>query len=204
MIIPLRPPGIDAAKPLPDNKSFGGNRYEKDQWYLNHCGIPDGIGHMRFDGGDPSVVVAVIDTGVDIDHEVCGNIWKNTGEIPGNGIDDDGNGYIDDYCGVNVITGKGDGDDDNGHGTHVAGIIAAKNNFVGVLGIAYNVKIMPVKAAMASGYLNQSANRQGGNLRLPKRRGGYQYVLRRLCLLPCRAGRSCRGIYPLRACSLCR
>lgn len=154
----IKTAGIDAAKPLPDNKSFGGNRYEKDQWYLNHCGIPDGIGHMRFDGGDPSVVVAVIDTGVDIDHEdLADNIWKNTGEIPGNGIDDDGNGYIDDYCGVNVITGKGDGDDDNGHGTHVAGIIAAKNNFVGVLGIAYNVKIMPVKAAMASGYLNQSA-----------------------------------------------
>ena len=105
---------------------------------------------MRFDGGDPSVVVAIIDTGVDIDHEdLADNIWKNTGEIPGNGIDDDGNGYIDDYYGVNVITGKGDGDDDNGHGTHVAGIIAAKNNFVGVLGIAYNVKIMPVKAAMA-------------------------------------------------------
>lgn len=154
----IKTAGIDAAKPLPDNKSFGGNRYEKDQWYLNHCGIPDGIGHMRFDGGDPSVVVAVIDTGVDIDHEdLADNIWKNTGEIPGNGIDDDGNGYIDDYYGVNVITGKGDGDDDNGHGTHVAGIIAAKNNFVGVLGIAYNVKIMPVKAAMASGYLNQSA-----------------------------------------------
>lgn len=154
----IKTAGIDAAKPLPDNKSFGGNRYEKDQWYLNHCGIPDGIGHMRFDGGDPSVVVAVIDTGVDIDHEdLADNIWKNTGEIPGNGIDDDGNGYIDDYYGVNVITGKGDGDDDNGHGTHIAGIIAAKNNFVGVLGIAYNVKIMPVKAAMASGYLNQSA-----------------------------------------------
>lgn len=154
----IKTAGIDAAKPLPDNKSFGGNRYEKDQWYLNHCGIPDGIGHMRFDGGDPSVVVAVIDTGVDIDHEdLADNIWKNTREIPGNGIDDDGNGYIDDYYGVNVITGKGDGDDDNGHGTHVAGIIAAKNNFVGVLGIAYNVKIMPVKAAMASGYLNQSA-----------------------------------------------
>ena len=154
----IKTAGIDAAKPLPDNKSFGGNRYEKDQWYLNHCGIPDGIGHMRFDGGDPSVVVAVIDTGVDIDHEdLADNIWKNTGEIPGNGIDDDGNGYIDDYCGVNVITGKGDGDDDNGHGTHVAGIIAAKNNFVGVLGIAYNVKIMPVKAGMASGYFNQSA-----------------------------------------------
>ena len=154
----IKTAGIDKAKPLPDNKSFGGNIFEKDQWYLNHCGIPDGIGHMRFDGGDPSVVVAVIDTGVDIDHEdLADNIWKNTGEIPGNGIDDDGNGYVDDYCGVNVITGKGDGDDDNGHGTHVAGIIAAKNNFVGVLGIAYNVKIMPVKAAMASGYLNQSA-----------------------------------------------
>ena len=154
----IKTAGIDAAKPLPDNKSFGGNIFEKDQWYLNHCGIPDGIGHMRFDGGDPSVVVAVIDTGVDIDHEdLADNIWKNTGEIPGNGIDDDGNGYIDDYCGVNVITGKGDGDDDNGHGTHVAGIIAAKNNFVGVLGIAYNVKIMPVKAGMASGYFNQSA-----------------------------------------------
>lgn len=148
---------IDAQKPLPDDKHFDHNRFEKDQWYMHHCGIPNGIGHMKTDGGSSSVVVAVIDTGVDYDHEdLSDNIWRNTDEIPDNGIDDDRNGYVDDYYGADIVAGKGNGDDDNGHGTHVAGIIAAQNNKLGTVGIAYNVKIMPVKAAMASGYLNES------------------------------------------------
>ena len=103
------------------------------------------------------MVVAVIDTGVDYEHEdLKDNIWVNTKEIPDNGYDDDGNGYVDDYYGVDIVAGVGNGGDTHGHGTHVAGIIAARNNNVGVLGIAYNVKIMPVKAAMHSGTLNQS------------------------------------------------
>ena len=134
-----------------------GNTRVGDQWYLNTCGIFSGMQALSTPGGSPSVIVAVIDTGVDYDHEdLAGNIWVNEAETPDNGIDDDGNGYIDDYYGVNIVAGEGSGDDDNGHGTHVAGIIAARNNNLGTVGIAYNVKIMPVKAAMASGYLNQS------------------------------------------------
>lgn len=127
-----------------------------DQWYFHHCGIVSGFRTLEHLGGDPSVIVAVIDTGVDYDHEdLKGNIWVNTGEIPDNGIDDDGNGYIDDYYGVDIVSGKGSADDTNGHGTHVAGIIAARHNFTGVLGIAYNVKIMPIKAAAHNGTLTQ-------------------------------------------------
>ena len=134
-----------------------GNPRVTDQWYLNTCGIFEGMDTVSNPGGSSSVIVAVIDTGVDYDHQdLAGNIWTNDAETPDNGIDDDNNGYIDDYYGVNIVSGTGNGDDDNGHGTHVAGIIAARNNNLGTVGIAYNVQIMPVKAAMASGYLNQS------------------------------------------------
>jgi len=150
---------IDDYKHFDDktDKEFQKNGHNKDQWHFHHCGIPDGHQEMENAGGSSSVVVAVIDTGVDFDHEdLKDNIWVNTAEIPGNGIDDDKNGYVDDYYGVDVIAGKGNGDDDNGHGTHVAGIIAADNNNTGVVGIAYNVKIMPIKAAMHNGTLNQA------------------------------------------------
>ena len=138
-------------------EGWADNTQVTEQWYLNYCGIPSGVGELSVPGGSSSVIVAVIDTGVDYTHEdLADNIWVNTAETPDNGIDDDGNGYIDDYYGVDIVAGTGSGNDDNGHGTHVAGIIAAKNNNLGVVGIAHNVKIMPVKAAMASGYLNQS------------------------------------------------
>lgn len=108
-------------------------------------------------GGDSSVVVAVIDTGVDYDHiDLKQNIWINTDEIPNNGIDDDQNGYVDDYYGWNFVGNNNDPMDDNGHGTHVAGIIGAANNDIGVTGVAYNCKIMPVKAGNSSGYFNNS------------------------------------------------
>lgn len=108
-------------------------------------------------GGDSSVVVAVIDTGVDYNHvDLKQNIWINKGEIPGNGIDDDDNGYVDDVNGWNFVGNNNDPMDDNGHGTHVAGIIGAANNSIGVTGVAYNCKIMPVKAGNSSGYFNNS------------------------------------------------
>lgn len=133
------------------------NKLVAHQWHLNYCGFSKGSKLLDNAGGDPSVIVAVIDTGVDYNHEdLHDNIWVNEKEIPDNGMDDDENGYVDDYYGVNIITGSGNGGDDNGHGTHVAGIIAAQNNHLGTVGIAYNTKIMPIKAAMASGTLHQS------------------------------------------------
>lgn len=143
-----------------------GNAGCQDQWYLRSGNLQKSWDLLRTRGiaagGDSSVVVAVIDTGVDYTHEdLKDNIWVNTKEIPGNGIDDDGNGYIDDVYGVDLETGRDSGMDDNGHGTHVAGIIAASNNHIGVVGLAYNVKLMPIKAGMASGFFNQSQIAKG-------------------------------------------
>ena len=153
----IKTTALDEYKELDSALCLDGNKKLKDQWYLNHCGIPDSFKYIKNLGGSSSVVVAVIDTGVDIDHEdLSHNIWKNTKEIPDNGIDDDRNGYVDDYYGVNLVSGRGNGDDDNGHGTHVAGIIAAQNNHIGTIGIAYKTTIMPIKAAAASGYFLQS------------------------------------------------
>lgn len=106
------------------------------------------------------IVVAVIDTGVDYNHEdLSNNIWVNTDEIPGNNLDDDANGYIDDTKGYDFIGNiytevhpDNDPDDDYGHGTHVSGIIAAADNALGIKGVAPLAKIMPVKVLDSSGY----------------------------------------------------
>ena len=136
-----------------DNPSVG------QQQLLDTCGIKDSwnlLNEKSVAGGSSSVKVAVIDTGVDYEHEdLKANMWANKKEIPDNGIDDDGNGYIDDYYGVDITRGSGSGMDDNGHGTHVAGIIGASNNKAGIVGIAYNSKIMAIKAGDASGYFLQ-------------------------------------------------
>ena len=109
------------------------------------------------------VIVALIDTGVDITHpELSGSIWTNTGEIPGDGIDNDGNGYIDDVYGWNFYDNNAQvftGADDN-HGTHSAGTIAAARNGVGTVGIcdpAY-VKIMVIKTLGTSSGVGTVSN----------------------------------------------
>jgi subtilisin family serine protease len=107
------------------------------------------------------VVVAVLDTGVDYNHEdLRNNIWTNTKEIAGNGVDDDGNGYVDDVRGWNFSDNNNNTLDQNGHGTHVSGTITAQRNNYGVTGIAYDAKIMPVKVLndAGSGSYNGIAN----------------------------------------------
>ena len=101
---------------------------------------------------DSDIIVAVIDSGVDYTHpDLVANMWINPGEIPSNGIDDDGNGYVDDTYGYDFCRrddGQTDSDpcDDNCHGTHCAGTIGAiGNNGVGVTGVCWNVKIMALK-----------------------------------------------------------
>ena len=108
--------------------------------------------------GSNSVVVGVIDSGIDMSHpDLRNRIWKNPGEIPGDGIDNDRNGYIDDVNGWNFYDENNAifySSNEDAHGTHVAGIIAANNNNIGVTGVAPNVKIMPLKIMAEGGYVS--------------------------------------------------
>ena len=112
--------------------------------------------------GGEHVVVAVIDTGVDLGHpDLAGKIWINPGEIGvdeqggdkrANGVDDDGDGYIDDWRGWDFVNDDNDPQDDHGHGTHVSGIAAAKtNNGVGIAGVSWGARLMPIKVLSSGG-----------------------------------------------------
>ena len=122
------------------------------QWAWPRISAPAGWDIQR---DSPDVVVAVIDTGVDYGHEdLADNIWRNPGETPGNGTDDDGNGIVDDVHGANFVpaTPSGDPMDDNRHGTHVAGTIGAMtNNALGVAGTSWQPQIMALKFLDANG-----------------------------------------------------
>lgn len=127
-----------------------GDGYNSWDWGLNDVQAPDAwlTGYTG-----EGIIVAIVDSGVYYSHsDLAGNIWVNFGEISGNGVDDDGNGYIDDIYGYDFVNDDGYALDDNGHGTHIAGIIAGLHNGTGVTGVAYDATIMPVKVVNSSGH----------------------------------------------------
>jgi subtilisin family serine protease len=129
--------------------------YFTQQWNLLNTGQSSGTPGADINAskawnitvGSTTVVVAVLDSGVMYTHEdLAANMWTNRGEIPGNGVDDDGNGFIDDVRGWDFGSGDNDPMDEYGHGTAVAGVLGAKgSNTVGIAGVCWNVQIMPVK-----------------------------------------------------------
>jgi subtilisin family serine protease len=128
----------------PDDPSYG------SQWSLPIIGAPTA---WQTTTGSADVVVGVVDSGVDYTHpDLASQMWTNPGEIPGNGIDDDLDGYVDDVHGADCRDNDGDPMDDNGHGTHVAGTIGATgNNGVGITGVAWNVSLMALRFLGSSG-----------------------------------------------------
>ncbi|HLB59551.1 MAG TPA: S8 family serine peptidase, partial [Bdellovibrionota bacterium] len=125
----------------------------RDAYSIPNLNLNGTSGAWKKTQGSPNVVIAVVDTGVDKTHpDLSSNIWTNPGEIPGNGIDDDQNGYVDDVSGWDFANDLNDSDDDNGHGTHVAGLIAAvANNAIGIPGVCPNCRVFGVKVLRGSG-----------------------------------------------------
>jgi subtilisin family serine protease len=110
--------------------------------------------------GSATTVVANIDTGIAYNHEdLAPNMWHNPGEIPANGVDDDGNGFVDDYYGYDFFYNDSDPiDDAGGHGTHTSGTIGAVgNNSLGVVGVSWNVRLMAIKIYSQNGFDTTSA-----------------------------------------------
>lgn len=145
-------PGVAYAEPNfryridadPDDPMFD------EQWALDRIEAPEAWDAGQ---GSPGVVVAVLDTGVEYEHpDVVGNRWENPGEVLADGLDNDGNGFIDDRYGWDFVGEDSVPRDAHGHGTHVAGILGAQgNNTTGVTGVNWDVSIMSLRACDAAG-----------------------------------------------------
>ncbi|HEY1277916.1 MAG TPA: S8 family peptidase [Thermoleophilaceae bacterium] len=149
----------DVAYAEPDFLQFASaTKTPDDPYYGLDYALVDGSGDHDIDAPTAwgtrtgCAKVAVLDTGVDTDHpDLAPNVYKSE-DKPSNGKDDDKNGYVDDTYGWNVIAGKGSGEDDNGHGTHVAGIVASRgNNANGNAGVCWSAKVLPVKFMNSKG-----------------------------------------------------
>lgn len=139
--------------------------------------------------GSANVIIAIIDSGVHWTHpDLRANMWQNPGETPGNGIDDDMNGFVDDVVGWDFAFNDNNPNDGNGHGTHVAGTAAAVgNNSIGVTGVSQRAKIMALRFIDASGSGSTAdaikailyANRNGAHVQnLSWGGGGFSQALK--------------------------
>ena len=157
----VQPDYLRFASSVPSDTRFA------EQWALHNAGQTGGTPDADVDApeawdisrGSASVVVAVIDSGIDLTHpDLISNLWTNPGETPGNGIDDDGNGKVDDMNGWNFVYGNKTPADDEGHGTHCAGVIGASgDNALGVSGICPVVKLMVLKGIAYDGSISESS-----------------------------------------------
>src|SRR5262245_43164794 len=129
----------------PDDLNF------TSQWYLQNDIRPGADIHAgdgrTYTTGSPSVVIGILDSGGDWDHpDLYARIWSNVDEVPGNGVDDDANGYIDDIRGWDFVNNDNDPMDDHGHGTHVSGIAGAMtNNGWGIAGVDWKCRLLLAK-----------------------------------------------------------
>lgn len=138
------------ANSLPATAAVPGDPQWSEQNGMRRLGVETAWDRQT---GNASIIVAISDSGVDMLHpDLRARMWTNTGEVAGNGVDDDGNGYVDDVGGWDWVANDNDPMDENRHGTHVAGIVGAEaNNGTGISGVNWEVTLMPLRFLDAEG-----------------------------------------------------